>query len=318
VGTATRGEGAAVYLPFGAFYRPGVPQRLLVHVTGLSSEPVTARYGFQLSPRMRDGAPGGSMRALGSELFVQCGDGRPPREGGCPAGDPLYYAQHGRPSREPMWELEWTPPAEAKGPITLYVAANAANGLGDQFGDRIFLNSLTVEPAGTLSVRQPFGGGGASPNGWVEIYGSGLPERDVRVSVGGKEATVGFAAAGQVNALLAKDTPLGLQILTVGEVSSPILVTATSPSLYPDPAVAGVGETAVLYATGCGALAGPEPAEVRMNHRAIEATAYASPEFPGLCQIQFVVPEVALNSFPVHVCMGGRCNGQRVVLTVGR
>jgi hypothetical protein len=68
-----------------------------------------------------------------------------------------------------MWELEWTPPAEAKGPITLYVAANAANGLGDQLGDRIFLNSLTVEPAGPLSVRQPFGGGGASPNGWIEF-----------------------------------------------------------------------------------------------------------------------------------------------------
>ena len=69
-----------MYLPFGAFYRPGVPQRILVHVTGLSNEPVTARYGFQLSPRAGDGVAGGALRALGRELFVQCGDGQPPRE----------------------------------------------------------------------------------------------------------------------------------------------------------------------------------------------------------------------------------------------
>ena len=311
-----RGEGAAVYLPFGAFYRPGVPQRILVHVTGLSSEPATARYGFQLSPRAGDGAARGALRALGSELSVQCGDGRPPREEGCPAGDPIYFSQHARPSREPMWELEWTPPAEAKGPITLYVAANAANGLGDQLGDRIFLNSLTVEPAGPLSVRQPFGGGGASPNGWIEIYGGGWAERDVRVTVGGKEATVSFVGPRQVNALLAQDTPLGLRTMTVGGVSSPLLVTASSLSLYPELPSGKRGETAVLYATGCGSLEGPAAVEVRMNHRAFPAVAYASPEFPGLCQIQFEVPDLPPGRFPLHVCMGRRCNEQQLQFTV--
>jgi len=325
VGAAARGEGAAIYLPFGAFYEPGVPQRILVHVTGQSTEPITARYGFQLSARLGSNpavGSGGALRALGNEISVQCGDGRPPGAAACPPGDPLYFAQHSRPSREPLWELEWTPPADARGPIEFYLAVNAANGLGDQFGDRIFLNSFAANPAGPLHVRQPFGGGGASPNAWIEIYGNGLAGAGgVRVTVGGREAHIGFAGPGQINALLAADVPLGLQTLTVttagsAPISSPILVTATSPSLYPELPAVAPGRTAVLYATGCGALTGPAAAELRMNNRVTPATAYASPAFPGLCQFQFEVPDIVPNPYLLHACIGGRCNGQRLLFTV--
>jgi len=319
VGTATRGEGAAIYMPFGPFYRPGVPQRILVHVTGQSAEPVTALYGFQLSARLARES-GGRLRALGREIFVQCGDGRPPAETGCPAGAPLEFAQHSRPSREPMWELEWTPPADARGPLELYVAVNAANGLGDQFGDRIFLNSFAVHPAGSLHFRQPFGGGGASPNGWIEIYGNGLTG-EPRVTIGGREALVGCWGAGQINALLAADVPLGMQTLTVSmagrePVSSPIWITATSPSLYTELPKASPGQTAVLYATGCGALTEPAEAEIRMHNRVIPAMAYRSPGMPGLCQFQFEIPDVEPNLYLLHACLGGRCNGQRLLFPV--
>lgn len=322
-GAAIRGEGGTIYLPGGPFYRPGETQRILVHVTGLPGEPEVARYGFQVSPRLTSdlaAASGGALRADSLGLFVQCGDGRPPTSAGCPSRTPLYFAQHNRPALDPIWELEWTPPADATGPIEFFLAANAANGQGDQSGDRIFLNSVVVRPGGPLSFRQPFGGGGASPNGWLEIYQEHLAGVTA-VTVGGKPAAIQYSGPGQVNALIPQDADLGLQTVAVrtgtGQwIESPIWLTPTSPSLFPALPDVTIGETGVLYATGCGRREEPARAEIRLNHRSYPGMAYASPGFPGLCQLQFPVPVVEPGPYLLHVCMEGNCNGQRLRITI--
>ncbi len=322
-GAATRGEGGTVYLPGGPFYRPGETQRILVHLTGLPDEPELAKYGFQLSPRLGSApaaAAGGSLQADTTGIFVQCSDANPVPTGGCPAHAPLYFAQHRRPSLEPVWELDWTPPKDATGPIELFHALNAANGRGDQSGDRIFLNSVVVQPAGPLSFRQPFGGGGASPNAWLEIFGSGL-NAVTSVNVGGRSAAIEYTGGGQVNVRIAPDAALGWQTALVHladgrSVESPIYLTAASPSLFPALPEVAVGETAVLYGTGCGRRDEPARAEIRMNHRSYPGMAYASPGFAGLCQVHFVAPEVEPGPYLVHVCIEGTCNGQRLRLQI--
>lgn len=318
-----RGEGGTVYLPGGPLYRPGQTQRILVHLTGLPGEPEFAKYGFQLSPRLRSApatASGGALQADSVGIFVQCADGNSVPAGGCPEQAPLYFAQHRRPSLEPIWELDWTPPKDAVGPIEFFLALNAANGLSDQSGDRIFLNSVVVQPGGPLTFRQPFGGGGASPEGWLEIFAPGLTGVNA-VSVGGRPAVIEFAGAEQMNVRIAADAALGWQTAVVRwadgrTVESPIFLTATSPSLFPTLPQVAVGETAVLYGTGCGRRDEPGRAEIRMNHRSYVGMAYASPGLAGLCQVQFVVPEVEPGPYLVHVCLEGTCNGQRLRLEV--
>jgi uncharacterized protein (TIGR03437 family) len=289
----------------------------------LPSEPELAKYGFQLSPRLSSAvatASGGSLQADSLGIFVQCADGNPVPAGGCPERAPLYFAQHRRPSLEPVWELDWTPPKDATGPIELFLALNAANGLGDQSGDRIFLNSVVVQPAGPLTFRQPFGGGGASPDAWLEIFGAGLSGATA-VTVGGRSAAIEYASASQMNVRIAPDAALGWHTAVVNwadgrSVESPIYLTAASPSLFPSLPQVAVGETAVLYGTGCGHRNEPARAEIRMNHRSYPGMAYASPGLAGLCQVQFVVPEIEPGPYLVHVCIEGTCNGQRLRLQV--
>jgi len=327
-GQAVRGEGVAVYLPNGPYYRPGVPQRLVVHITGLSAEPETARFGFQLSPRLASApasASGGTLRPLSNDVWTQCENARLPEAEGCPASAPLQFAQHRRPGGLPWWELEWTPPADARGPIEFYVAGNASNGLGDQAGDRIYLNSTTVEPAGEFTYRQPFGGGGASPNAWMEIYGSEIVPAGsaLHVRVAGLPARVAYVGRGQMNALIPAEAPLGRQTLTVAmadgrTAEAPIWLTRTSLSVNPDLPVVAVGEMAVVQATGCGKGIEAERVDIRMNNRSYDGEISPSPGMPGLCQVQFLVPELVPDRYLFHVCVDGRCNEQRLELEVRR
>lgn len=45
---------------------------------------------------------------------------------------------------EATWSMRWIPPESDVGPVTFYVAGNAANGDGDPAGDFIFTTSQTV------------------------------------------------------------------------------------------------------------------------------------------------------------------------------
>jgi len=52
------------------------------------------------------------------------------------------------------WYVAWTPPASDLGPLTFYVAGNAANGDGLMSGDYIFTNTATVAGPGAAPIAR--------------------------------------------------------------------------------------------------------------------------------------------------------------------
>jgi hypothetical protein len=73
----------------------------------------------------------------------------------CPASTPLAYIEHtlaGYNATQPnpgTYSFDWTPPASDVGSITIYVAANAANGDLQSTGDHIYTATYTLSSGGS-------------------------------------------------------------------------------------------------------------------------------------------------------------------------
>src|SRR5207253_2353303 len=81
------------------------------------------------------------------------------------------------------FQFDWMPPAQNAGPITFYVAGNAANGDANSTGDMIYTSSLEVTPvipkapsvaSGDVISTANFQPGVVAPNAWLTIIGSDL------------------------------------------------------------------------------------------------------------------------------------------------
>jgi hypothetical protein len=109
-------------------YRPGERYRLTVRV----EKPELAAGGFQLAARFADGAQAGSLRAVDARAQVVAGGGSVQyaghTEGGSASGGEARLA----------WEVEWTAPNAAAGPVSFHSSANAANGDGSALGDFVY------------------------------------------------------------------------------------------------------------------------------------------------------------------------------------
>ena len=101
--------------------------------------------------------------------------------------------------------------------------------------DNVVLQQITAPTLGTVISAGAFGAFTAvSPGSWIEIYGSNLAGDSrswansdftgtdaptsldgTKVTIGGKSAFIDYISPGQVNALVASDTPTGAQQLTV-------------------------------------------------------------------------------------------------------
>ncbi|MDP2997126.1 MAG: choice-of-anchor V domain-containing protein [Bryobacterales bacterium] len=133
--------------PGGMAYTPGVRQQLTVTITDADAQ----WYGFELSARLAadNSQAGGLAPAPGeSNIRVICSDNRPRTASGCPSNAPIEYIQHSPARQTNTFRIEWTPPATDRGPVRIYVAANAANGNGDPTGDDIYAANYTLTPAG--------------------------------------------------------------------------------------------------------------------------------------------------------------------------
>lgn len=161
-------------------YTPGVKQHWTVKVTGQGASGAAQVFGFQASVRGADNAQAGSFASTDARTLILCQSGS--QNLPCPAAAPMMYISHRLANSNNTFEFDWTPPTTDRGTVTVYLAANAANGNGQETGDRIYLRQFTLTPkAGggstttIQSVQQVWSEGTTiSPGTWAYIKGTNL------------------------------------------------------------------------------------------------------------------------------------------------
>jgi uncharacterized protein (TIGR03437 family) len=229
VGTPLNGGSGNVKIDFASnppTYVPGQKQTFTITITDAAAR----FYGFQVSARaMSDSTNTGAGDFTPSQpaQWVECVNGTEKVGTSC-GGNNLQFINQATPLRTNVISVDWTAPATDIGPVGIYVAANAANGNGNESGDHIYTASYTLKVAGSAPkplvsqggavAASAFGGGNTiSPGAFLEIYGQNLSTdtadwsssfqgttapinlRGVTVSVGGKPAFVSYVSPGQVN-----------------------------------------------------------------------------------------------------------------------
>lgn len=258
-----------ILLQSGTFYIPGVKQRVTVQV----ADPVQQRWGFEMTARLNsllESGQAGDFTPVDNMTQVVCEDYGPKP---CASG-PSFITHTSAGTRSgskngATFQFDWTPPATNAGPVTLYVAGNAANANGANTGDLIYTASVQLTPAipsvpsvttGGLVSSATYVAGPLAPNSWVTIYGTNLgvtsrasAEGDylngsIPFSLDGvsvlltqfgapRLAYVGYVSPTQVNFLLPSDltvTTTTLQVRNPAGISTavPITLQANAAQLF--------------------------------------------------------------------------------------
>jgi uncharacterized protein (TIGR03437 family) len=258
-----------ILLQSGPVYIPGVKQRIAVQV----SDPVQQRWGFELTARLNsdlEKGQAGDFTPVDNLTQVICEDNGPR-----PCATAVTFITHTSAGTRngtkggATFQFDWTPPATNGGPVTLFVAGNAANGNGANTGDLIYTSSVQLSPA-TPSAPSVAAGSivsaatgvavPVSPNSWLTIYGSnlsvttrgwtdgdfvngGIPFSLDGVSVilsqfgAPRLAYVGYVSPTQINFLLPSDltvTATTVQVRNPAGMTTavPITVQANAPQLF--------------------------------------------------------------------------------------
>ena len=159
VGALNSGNGSVrIVFPGALKYKGGATYRLRVEIR----DPEQQRWGFQLTARLASNLEKGQAGDLNSSdgnTKVICENNTPKP---CLAELPVQFVEHvaiGTRNGTPNggdFEFDWTAPANGSGPVTFYVAGNAANGNGNPTGDHIYTNSLSItESNGTPALAVP-------------------------------------------------------------------------------------------------------------------------------------------------------------------
>ena len=248
----------------GAVYIPGVKQRITVQV----SDPTQQRWGFQLTARLNSDpakAQAGDLLPIDNFTQVICEDYNPK-----PCATGLQFIEHTSAGTRngtkngASFQFDWIPPSTNAGPVTLYVAGNAANGNGTSAGDLIYTSSLQLNPVmpaapviTSVVSAATLTSGPMAANSWVTVYGSnlaattrswttddviagGLPFSLDGVSVlltgAPRLAYIGYVSPTQVNFLLPSDqgnATVQVQVRNPSGISAqlPITVQANAPQM---------------------------------------------------------------------------------------
>lgn len=182
-------------------YRPGVKQTIKVTV----SHPAAQRWGFELSARPVSSPDkmAGSFSSSNANAQVVCDDGSLRGHPGPCTNGALEFATHtgtGNTAAKTgdgtaTFEIDWTPPSDDVGDILLGAAGNAANGNGNNQGDRIYNTTLRIHNEGACSalisrptVRSIVNGAsfqpGMSVNAMFSVMGSGFAAGGVKRQAG--------------------------------------------------------------------------------------------------------------------------------------
>jgi uncharacterized protein (TIGR03437 family) len=292
-GTALNGGGGSVALTSstGATYAPGQQQTFTLTITDSRARV----YGFQMTARLDSNSTNGQagdFTAAGGQV-VLCDNGSVKTSRGCPASAPIQFIEHSSPSSSKTFNITWTPPASDAGTITIYAAANAANGDGNDTGDHIYTTKLQLAPAiatankpaiksGGVAAASAFNSNaGVSPGTWIEIFGSNLSAGtrvwqasdftgtqapagldDVLVTIGGVKAYVDYISPTQVNAQVPEGITIGSNVPLVVQNSQgasdpyPLTTSTLAPALLAPTSfqVAGKQYVAATFSSSDGSL----------------------------------------------------------------
>jgi uncharacterized protein (TIGR03437 family) len=259
-----------ILLQSGPVYIPGVKQRVSVQV----SDPNQKRWGFELSARLNsdlEKGQAGDLNPVDNLTQVICEDNAPR-----PCASGVTFITHTSAGTRNgtrggvTFQFDWTPPATNAGPVTLFVAGNAANGDANFTGDLIYTSSVQLSPvipaapivtAGNIVSAATGLAGPMAPNSWVTIYGTNLSvttrgwadsdfvDGQIPFALDGvsvllnqfgapRLAYVGYVSPTQVNFLLPSDlnatAATTLQVRNPAGINTalPITVSANAPQLF--------------------------------------------------------------------------------------
>jgi uncharacterized protein (TIGR03437 family) len=258
----TKGGSVTLTLPNGNTYAPGQVQHLVVTV----ADPTARRWGFQMTARVASSTStqAGGFKSTDSTTQVLCTNSnfrtvQLNTTGACSTSAPLMYIEQTLAGTRlgtagsVTFAFDWTPPSTDSGKVTLYVAANAANGNNqDDSGDHVYTATYSLAPASSaplpvISANGVVNGAsftqGIEAGSWVTIQGSNLTTAancdaskpgpgcrtwsagdfangtptsldGVSVSIGGKAAYVYYVSPTQIN-VQAPDIATGTATVTV-------------------------------------------------------------------------------------------------------
>lgn len=276
----------SVRFPDGLSYTPGVTQHWLVTIS--DPAPTQKAWGFQLAARVSGApaTPAGTFASTDPYTLVMCGDtsvninteiqlnfGSPQN---CPSSNPLPYIEHSLAgyhhtlgqTGSGTYEFDWTPPATNVGPITVYIAGNAAVGNLTTTGAHIYTATFALSPCSGGSkpvitgVGNAAGGqAGVFPGSYVSIYGTNLAATQgpwdnavidghlpqqlncVSVTIGGQPAYLSYTLPGsgttpsQINVVAPNTGPgaMMVQVTSGGTASDPFAVSSQvyGPAFFP-------------------------------------------------------------------------------------
>jgi uncharacterized protein (TIGR03437 family) len=279
-GTPVNGGGGSVTVTFPGdlTYTPGATQHLVVTIDDSKQR----KWGFELTARLDSDVTqvAGSFSPTDRRTQLMCSSLDLVQfdnfNTACPNNLPLAYIEQtlaGYSANQPnpgKYEFDWNPPAADVGPVTIYVAANAANGDLTQNGDHIYTATYNLTAAGAAASPAITAGGISNaasqaipglPNsaiaqgsifiingntlGLASAQSSGLPLQtslggtSVQVTVNGTSlaAPISSASATQITAIMPSGAPVGSGTVTVtfnGQTSAaePVQVTPANFGIY--------------------------------------------------------------------------------------
>lgn len=276
----TNGGSVTIAFPNGLTYTPGQKQHWVVTI----ADPSAKRWGFELAARQSSSTStvAGGFLSTDSNTQVICSTSRfftaqSTTSGSCPSASPLMYIEQTLTGTRLgttgsiTFEFDWNPPSTDMGALSVYVAANAANGNGtDDAGDHIYTATYTLTSAAASntptisSVANGASFGSVIEAGsWVTIKGTnftsaancdavnnpqpgcrtwttsdftnGTPTSldNVSVSIGGKAAYVYYISPTQIN-VQAPDVGAGsMQVTVTNSTGTSNAVTVTADNFAP-------------------------------------------------------------------------------------
>jgi uncharacterized protein (TIGR03437 family) len=269
-GGSTGMGSVAITFPDGLSYVPGVKQHVVVTIT----DPVQKRWGFQATVRPAANprsSEAGDFESTDTYTQVVCqDDSQKPAGQPCAMNPDFQYVEHTTEgtrlgtSSPVSFEFDWTPGTTTTGDLLFYVAANAANGDGTNFGDHIYYKTVTLSQTSSTSPAVSPGGvlNGASfgssiaPASWVSIMGNSLATNTrawnasdfqngvaptqldgTSVMINGASAFVGYISPTQINVQAPDGTaagPIQVQVAVNGQTSAPAAaqLQSFSPALF--------------------------------------------------------------------------------------